>query len=162
MHSQLNLVESLVRAQYLRGAWGMPKDALYSPMSVEFVDEAMGAWVESLPPALIVRVPQASGKSVAYPRWEKESGDCDNLIFDLLAYLSRCMWVDAVTTGKPRGNAEAGAFYFQVEPGNPASGHAIGWFIDHAGNAHHVDPGIRKIDHLTKEQLATIYGGEYA
>lgn len=162
MLSQFDLMCALSLGGYARGVWGLAKDAAYSTVSVEFIREALSAWLDSLPPKLLQWRDIGGGKTVRFVRWEAESGDCDNIAWDFCAFLSRCMWVDAIKTGKARGNVAAGAFYFQVRPGDVTSGHAIVWFVDHESRVHHVDPGSQQIDHLTAEQLGTIYGGDYA
>ena len=160
--TQFEVLLALSLAGYAKGAWGMPKDVSYSSISVDFVREALPAWVDSLPAELIQIRAVGGGKTVGVARAESESGDCDNIASDFTTFLSRCMWRDAVKTRTPRGNVAAGSFFFWLVPGQPASGHAIVWFIDHEQRAHHVDPGSQEIDHLSADQLGTIFGGEYA
>lgn len=160
--TRAELITSLADAGYLAGTWGLPKDDRFQPISCDFVREALPLWVESLPVELVTTLDIGGGKTARVPRWEPESGDCDNIAADFCAYLARCVWRDAIKYGRVRGNVAAGQLFFQVDPGAPSSGHAVVWFIDHAGLAHHVDPAQLRLDHLTAEQLGTIFGGEYA
>lgn len=151
--------DDLNRALLLQG-YGMQfalDDSSYDPISVEFVREAHAAWLLSLPPALLTTRHVGGGKTVRAVRWEAESGDCDNIARDFAAFLSRCMWIDAVTQKRPRGNIAAGKFNFQP---TPDTGHAINWFVDHEGTVHHFDAASEELDHLTPDQLATIFSGE--
>lgn len=149
----------LQRALLLQG-YGLQfalDDAVYDPVSVEFVRAAHGAWLDSLPPPLRTTREIGGGLSVPAVRWEAEAGDCDNIARDFAAFLSRCMWAAAVAQRRPRGNIAAGKFNFQP---TPATGHALNWFADHAGQIHHFDAATEQLDHLTAEQLATIFNGE--
>jgi hypothetical protein len=149
----------LLRALLLHG-YGLQfqlDDETYSPISVEFVREAHAAWLESLPPALRTVREIGGGKSVPAVRWEAESGDCDNIARDFAAFLSRCMWAAAVAQRRPRGNIAAGKFNFQP---TPDTGHAVNWFVDHEGRPHHFDAATEQFDHLTRDQLATLFAGE--
>lgn len=159
---QFELILALSQAGYLAGQWSSPKDLRYDAMSVDFIRQALSEWVRSLHPSLVVMRDIGGGKSERFVRWEEESGDCDNIAWDFVAYLNRCMWVDSINTGTKRGNAACGLMFFFVQPGNATTGHAIVWWADHNGAIHHVDPGSKQIDHLTPEQLGTIFGGEYA
>lgn len=159
MITQFDLMRALSLGKYAQGVWGMAKDAEYSTISVDFVKEALQAWIESLPSELIQLRDIGGGKTMRVVRWESESGDCDNIAWDFCAFLTRCMWVDAVKTGRHRGNVAAGVFFFRP---SETVAHAIVWFVDHEENVHHVDPGSMQIDHLTAAQLQTIFGGDYA
>lgn len=158
----VELITALHSGGYLKGTWSSAKDETYQSFSVEFIQEAMGSWLSWLPPELVTVRDVGGGKTVQVPRWETESGDCDNIAYTFCAYLTVCAWLDAVKTSRPRGNAAAGSFFFYQIPGDLSSGHAIVWWVDHSGRAHHCDPATRAIDHLSQAQLATIFGGDYA
>lgn len=160
--TQFEVLLALANSKYSRGTWGMPKDVSYSTISVDFIREALPAWVDSLPVELTQPVNVGGGKTVRRVRWVPESGDCDNIAWDFLAFLNRCMWRDAVVSGRAHGNVAAGEFFFQVTPGDATTGHDIVWFINHEGEVHHCDPASFQIDHLNAEQMNTIFGGEYA
>ena len=163
MISQFETLLALSLAGYAKGQWGMHKGQVYSPVSVDWVrDEALPEWLNSLPAALVSLQDIGGGKTVRQVRAAPESGDCNIIGTDFIAFLSRCMWRDAVVTGNFRGNVAAGLFFFELLPGDPSSGHAVVWFIDHDQRVHHVDPATRELDHLTPAQLQTIMGGEYA
>jgi hypothetical protein len=156
---QLDLLRILSSAGYCRGAWGMPKDLTYSTLSTDFIREALPEWVDSLPAELVQLRDVGGGKTVHRPRWEAECGDCDTISWDFCAFLSRCMWLDAVKTRQSRGNVAVGLIYFRPTLDTQ---HCIVWWVDHEQMAHHVDPQSFEIDHLTTAQLGTIFGGEYA
>jgi hypothetical protein len=154
--TRAEVTTTLIAAGLLRSEWVLD-DREYAPISVAFVREAHRAWLDSLPPALRTLREVGGGKSVPCVRWVPESGDCDNIARDFGAYLSRCMWVDAVTANRPRGNIAAGKLNFHLSPG---SGHAINWFIDHDQAAHVFDAASEQLDHLTPDQLDSIFSGE--
>jgi hypothetical protein len=163
MMTQFETLLALSLANYSTGQWGMPKGRLYSPVSVDWVvKEALPEWINSLPPALIQVVDVGGGKTARQVRYSPEAGDCNIIATDFVAFMSRCMWRDAVVSGAERGNLAAGLMFFELIPGDPTTGHAIVWFIDHDQNAHCIDPVTREVDHLTDAQLETIMGGEYA
>jgi hypothetical protein len=149
------LIDLLNAHGLFRGHWTLD-DVAYATISANFVCEAFAAWLAQLPPELIVGHDIGGGKSITAVRWETESGDCDNIARDFGAFLSRCMWVDAVRTGRPRGNIAAGKFNFTSSRGP----HAVNWFVDHDGRAHVFDAATEQLDHLTPSELATIQAGE--
>lgn len=158
----VELITALFSAGYLKGTWGTPKDATYQTLSVDFVRDALTEWLSWLPSELVVVTDLGGGKTQRAPRWESESGDCDNIAYVFCAYLTVCAWLDAVKRGQRRGNVAAGTVFFRIRPGDLSSGHAIVWWVDHDGKTHHCDPATKQIDHLSAEQLGSIYGGEYA
>ncbi len=154
--TRFELIAALSSAGFMSGSWTLD-DLSYDAISVAFVREAHAAWLDGLPSVLRATREAGGGKSVACVRWVPESGDCDNIARDFGAYLSRCMWADAVSAGRARGNIAAGKFNFEPAPGE---GHAVNWFVDHAGTAHVFDAASEKLDHLPREQLGTIMAGE--
>lgn len=128
-------------------------------MSADFVVEAWGAWMDALPRELKQASGVGGGKSVLVPRWRAEVFDCDNIAVDFAVFLSRCMAVDSVVTGKARGNAAAGRFDFMLNA-DPAQGHCRNWFIDHDNKAHVFDAGNCQMDGQSTAENATVFSGE--
>ena len=124
------LVVALMSAGFYRGWWTLDDDE-YATVSPGFIRDAHKEWASTLP-------------------LELRAGTTGN-------FLSRCMAVDAVRTGRPHGNVAAGKINFNP---TPDTGHAINWFVDHDGLAHCFDAGSGQMDHLAPEQIATIFEGE--
>ena len=154
--NRAEIVTSLISAGFYRGQWDLDDDE-YGPISADFVFEAWDAWIESLPGQLRETREIGGGKSIIVPRWLPEVWDCDNHCWSFGEYLSRCMAVDYVNTGTPRGNVAAGKLNYAP---TPDTGHAVCWFIDHSGAARIFDPGIGEFTVLTDAQLQTISAGE--
>lgn len=150
------LIASLASAGLFHGSWDLD-DITHDTISADFVIEAHAAWVMGLPRELVTGKDIGGGKSITAVRWLPEVFDCDNIARDFGAYLSRCMAVDAVNTGRRRGNVAAGKFNFYQAPD---SGHAVNWFVDHEGKAHCFDAASEILDGLTPAQIATIFSGE--
>ena len=150
------VVLALMRAGLYSGAWVLDDDD-YDPVSSGFVAQAWEAWVESLPPELRTQADAGGSKTITVPKWSAEVWDCDNLAADFAVFLSRCMAVDAVKTGKPRGNFAGGRLNFSP---TPTTGHCVNWFCDYDGNAHVFDAGNCTLDGLTPTQRLSISAGE--
>jgi hypothetical protein len=150
------LILRLVAHGLFNGRWTLDDD-LYSTVSTAFILDAHVEWMRGLPPELRIMHDIGGGKTEAAAKWVVESWDCENIGKDFGTYLSRCMAVDAVVTGRPHGNIAAGTFNFHP---TPDTAHAVNWFFDHEERAHHFDSGDGHLDHLTPQQLATIYSGE--
>ena len=141
------LVVALMSAGFYRGWWTLDDDE-YATVSPGFIRDAHKEWASTLPLEL---------RAGTTARWVAETWDCDNIARDFGNFLSRCMAVDAVRTGRPHGNVAAGKINFNP---TPDTGHAINWFVDHDGLAHCFDAGSGQMDHLAPEQIATIFEGE--
>ena len=159
---QFDTLLALSLAGYAKGQWGMPKGQTYSTISVDFVRACLAKWLDYLPDECVQVRDIGGGKPERFVRAVPEAGDCNIIATAFTTFLSLCMWADALKNRVPRGNVAAGGFFFHLTPGVPSSGHAVVWFIDHDQIVHHVDPASKQIDHLTPEQLGTIFGGEYA
>lgn len=156
--NRFDLITALAGSGMYRGAFELD-DEVYDPLSIAFVTQAWGAWVESLPPELQIQTDVGGGKTVVVPKWLPEVFDCDNLARDFGAFINRCAAVDAVKLQKPRGNVAAGKYNFWRN-GDPAQAHARVWFVDYDNNAHSFDPGDGLLDGLSLAEKLTIFGGE--
>ncbi len=115
--------------------------------------------MKSLPPELKASIGIGGGKEIYGPRWIKEAFDCDNIAVDFGVFLARCMAVDAVRSGKLRGNVASGRFNFLLGA-DPAKGHCRNWFIDHDGVAHVFDAGNCQLDGQSAAENNTVFSGE--
>lgn len=157
--NRVDLINALARGGFFRGDWSTLDDVLYDAVSPAFVLQAWEVWVQSLPNELVTRVPIGGDKTGPVPKWLPEVFDCDNIAVDFAVFLGRCLAVDAVNTGRARGNLGGGRFNFLLG-GAVDKGHCRTWFIDHDGVAHAFDAGNGQMDGMTAPELESIFSGE--
>jgi hypothetical protein len=158
MLQQSEVVFALLGGGFFRGKWELD-DNRYETISPEFVAEAWGVWVESLPPELKQQIDVGGGKTMTAPKWVEEVYDCDDIALDFGVFLDRCMAVTAVKTGTARGNSASGRFNFFLG-GDASKSHCRNWFIDHAGAVHQFDAGNCSMPVLQDAEKPTIFFGE--
>lgn len=158
---QATLLLALAQAGLLRGPWQFD-DLSYETVGAEFIATAARKWVDDILPAeCTTRRDIGGGKMVAYPKWIPESGDCDNIARIFGAYLALCEWLKAARSGAPLGNLAAGLLrYVPDTAAGPSQGHAVNWFVDHAGAAHVFDAGLMDERHFSDAEKLSIFGGE--
>lgn len=156
--NRFDAINSLGRSDLFHGNWELDDDS-FEPISSGFVVACWPVWVESLPDELRERVDIGGGKMQWHPRYIPEVFDCDNIAQDFGVFLNRCMAVDAINTGRPRGNSASGRFNFWREA-NPAKAHCRNWFIEYDGSAHVFDAGNGQLDGQTSEENKTVFYGE--
>lgn len=143
--------------------WQLP-DAIYEHVSADFVQANWQAWLDARPPELIAVRQLGGGKSVRVPRWEAQSGDCDNLALGTMSWADVGNELAAVRRGKPRGGLAYGALFYQAGPARAenfdiAGGHAINWFVAPDQSVHFFEPGAgEEVDLNPRERSSAWFG----
>lgn len=154
--TRADLTLALIKAGYYRGQWELD-DIAFDAFSRDFVERAWAAWVESLPPELKEQRHIGGGKTIAVPKHIPEVWDCDNQVRDFAVFVTRCLAVDAIASGRARGNAAGGIFKF-LRATDPLQAHARFWFVDYEMTVNPFDVGVGQFG-LTSAENETIFGG---
>lgn len=150
-----DVVTALIKAGLFGGDWHLEDDR-YDPVSPDFVAAAAAEWVRTLPDELKERRDIGGGAMRFFPRWLPEVFDCDNLGRDFAVFLDRCMAVDAVKRGVPRGNSASGVVAFSPDSGGR---HLVNWMVSPDGTVRTFDAGVLDWCPFTATEKASISDG---
>lgn len=143
--------------------WVLP-DKSYEPVSADFVLRNWNAWLDARP-AELIRVRQlGGGKSVREPRWERESGDCDNLALGTMVHAQVGNALAAVKRKSPRGGLAYGTLFYMAGPARAenygiSGGHAINWLISPALHVLFFEPAVGAFVNLTTTERSSAWFG---
>lgn len=143
--------------------WQLP-DANYETVSADFVRANWLAWLDARPRELCAVSQIGGGKSERIPRWEPESGDCDNLALGTMSWADTGNALAAVRRGKPRGGLAYGALFYQAGPAraenfNVQGGHAINWYVAPDNTVHFFEPGVGEEVQLSAKERSSAWFG---
>lgn len=122
-------------------------DEVYETVSNSYIPEVWEAWIDSLKrnaPKLLAPLNLGGGKTRMVPKWIKEAGDCENAAIICFAHAMTGNWLGAAQGGLKAGRTHGVTFFTAVPSAvnrNRAGGHAVQWWIDHAGEFHAWETG---------------------
>lgn len=158
--NQVGVISALSASGLYRGLWVLD-DLTYETVSPDFIEAAARKWVDDILPTECteMRAIGATSKSMRFPKWVAEAGDCDNASRNFASYLSLCEWLKAARANTPLGNLTAGILRFCPDNAG-GQGHAICWAVGHDGVAMTFDVQIMDFRALSASEKLSIYGGE--